>query len=126
MTSRMMSAWWGWIMNCRANIAGRRKAENRTATGASGKRMYFTGRGRAFSSRVREALTALVLTLIFYKFHDPRFFGPFALVFVEDSLAQPKVLRRRFHKFVHVNVFQGAFQAQLERRRELDAFAFAL
>jgi hypothetical protein len=50
----------------------------------------------------------------------------FALILVENFLPQAKVLRRRFDVFVHVNVFQRAFETQLHRRAELNAFAVAL
>ena len=45
------------------------------------------------------------------KFYHTGFFGAFALVFVEDFFPQPQIFRRRLHVFVHVNVFQRAFQA---------------
>src|SRR5438132_10145520 len=50
----------------------------------------------------------------------------FALGLVEDFLAQAQVLRRGFDVFVRTDVFQRAFQTELERRIELNAFAVPL
>src|SRR5438128_5872415 len=56
----------------------------------------------------------------------PALLRAFALVLVEDFFAEPKIFRRRFHVFVRADVFQCAFEGQLQRRVELDAFAVAL
>src|SRR5438034_4280070 len=52
--------------------------------------------------------------------------GAFALVFVEDFLAQTEVFWRGFDVFVRADVFQGAFEGKFQRRVELDALAVAL
>src|SRR6266513_188382 len=56
----------------------------------------------------------------------PSLLRAFALGFVEDFLAQAQVLRRGFDVFVRTDVFQRAFQTELERRIELNAFAVPL
>src|SRR2546425_619262 len=48
--------------------------------------------------------------------------GAFALVFVENFLAQTQVLRRGFDVYVGADIFESAFKAEAERRVELDAF----
>ena len=54
------------------------------------------------------------------------FLGAAAEGLVENFFAEAKIFRRRFHEFIHVNVFQRAFQREFHRRREMDAFAVAL
>ena len=59
-------------------------------------------------------------------FNHARFFGTFALGVIKNFFAQAQIFRRGLHVFIHVNVFQGAFQRELERRRKRNALAIAL
>src|SRR5437660_12666040 len=45
---------------------------------------------------------------------------------VEDALAETERLRGRFDEFIGADIFDGALESHLERRFELNAFAFAL
>ena len=46
-------------------------------------------------------------------FDGTDFLGTFAGGFIQNLLSQPQIFRRRFHVFVHVNVFQRAFEAEI-------------
>src|SRR5437660_11064207 len=69
---------------------------------------------------------AFVRDLSRYHLRGAALRGPFALIFNEQLLAQTQVLRRRLDIFVRTNVFQSAFQRELEGRVQLDALAVAL
>ena len=53
-------------------------------------------------------------------------FGTFSHGRIKDPFSQAQYFGGKFDKFIRCDVFDGALEGKLNRRGELDAFAFAL
>ena len=78
-----------------------------------------------------EKLTAghfrsLIESLRFEESNGAALLGTFTLILVQNLFPQAQALVSCFDVFIYVDVFQRAFQAQLQRSAELNAFAVAV
>ena len=123
-TPEARAAWWAEFHRQEQSAA---EVKTATPSPLPTVKVDFAGRVSGCARRdLRREPARSNLTSILNELHHARFLGALALGFVQDFFPQPQIFRRGLHVFVHVNVFQRAFEAELQRRDELDALAVAL